>query len=433
MSEETNLLINQPLEEIPKKEEEPVKKGSTVLQTRLHSLDVFRGITMFFMIMVDDMGDFDYVYWTFNHSEWNGCTPADVVFPAFIFIVGVAIPFALTRTLQKSHRWFELRKNIRNKIFLKISRRAVLLWVIGLFLNITANLYKFKKWRIMGILQRIGTVYFFLAFSFVLFNGFWLVQLIVVSVFALIYVVVMYSYKVPGCDKGSAFTDYCNPSGYFDRQVLTRHHMIYPTDPEGLFSTFSASINLFFGLSCGLIILLYFRDKKNTLRYNSLILKRLIFGSKFFIAYPRLYKIFLLSIPGFIGLFLGLILKIWIPWNKSIWSLSFAFFTSGISGLLLVFLHIVVDLNRYGRPILKIFEWMGTNPLVVFVLMVLLEILLLRANVGNVQLWHYIYIHGYNSWISNKKFASFVFAFCHFILWDLVSFILYRKRIFIKL
>src|SRR5262245_39882658 len=119
---------------------------------RLVSLDVFRGVTIAGMVLVNNPGSWEYVYWPLEHARWSGWTPTDLVFPFFVFIVGVAIPLAFARRLERGGR--------RRALYLKIIRRTLIIFAIGLFLNGLPT-FGLAEYRIPGVLQRIAICYFF--------------------------------------------------------------------------------------------------------------------------------------------------------------------------------------------------------------------------------------------------------------------------------
>src|SRR5215510_1913671 len=117
-----------------------------VVTTRLLSLDVFRGITIAGMVLVNDPGSWEHIYWPLEHAQWSGWTPTDLVFPFFLFIVGVAITLSLGKRLESG--------GATRDVYLKIVKRALIIFAIGLFLN-GIPYFRLAEWRIPGVLQRI--------------------------------------------------------------------------------------------------------------------------------------------------------------------------------------------------------------------------------------------------------------------------------------
>ena len=128
------------------------------MNSRLLSLDFFRGLTIAAMIVVNDPGSWSYVYPPLRHAEWHGVTPTDLVFPFFLFIVGVSIVLALSK-----------RKKTNFSIYFKIIKRSIIIFAIGLFLALFPN-FDFENLRVAGVLQRIALVYFFCSFIYLKSN-----------------------------------------------------------------------------------------------------------------------------------------------------------------------------------------------------------------------------------------------------------------------
>lgn len=192
--------------------------------------------------------------------------------------------------------------------------------------------------------------------------------------------------------------------------------MIYPNDPEGLFTNLSAFLNGF----AGYIFCLIMMDNKNDT--------------------PRVMKLWVVA-----SLLMGAMvypLTLLMPLNKKIWSISFVFITSAVSGLSLTFITYFVDVlgskhPRYGRIITKIttpFIWLGRNPLAIFILMDVLAILLIKyIIIDEKSAWAHFYHYVFASWIGNPEVASTVYACFYVVLWTLVAGLLFRKNIFVRL
>jgi predicted acyltransferase len=217
---------------------------------RLVSLDVFRGIAIASMILVNNPGSWDYIYPPMEHAEWHGCTPTDLVFPFFLFIVGVAMAFSFAK--------YNPENSPNSAVYWRILRRGLILFGFGLLLAIFSPLLdlilkaapiNFGKLRIMGVLQRISLAYMLASFavlnlkrrqlwllSFILLIGYWAAMQLI---------------PVPGFGAGN-LTPEGNLGGYIDRLILGTH--LYkggPFDPEGLFSTLPAVVTVFFGYFTG--------------------------------------------------------------------------------------------------------------------------------------------------------------------------------------
>lgn len=271
---------------------------------RLLSLDVFRGITVAGMVLVNNPGTWNAIYPPLRHAEWHGLTPTDLVFPFFLFIVGIAVTLALGKRVEAG--------GANRAIHLKIIKRALLIFVVGLLLA-TFPFYDFTtgKWldfstvRIMGVLQRIAVCYLFAGLIFL--HTTWKQQAIIAGVLLLTYWGLMTLIDVPGC----AFTTFddkaCNLEAYFDRLVLTENHTWSSSkvfDPEGLLSTLPALATTLAGVLCGH----WLRRKVDDYQKVSAI----FFG-------------------GVCLLVLGWVWSFWFPINKSIWTSSYVLYTAGLA------------------------------------------------------------------------------------------------------
>ena len=362
---------------------------------RLVSLDAFRGLTILLMIVVNTPGSWAYVYPPFRHAEWHGCTPTDLVFPFFLFIVGVAM-------------WFSFKKyehKFSTPAFTKILKRTALIFLIGLLLNAFPK-FNFDHLRIMGVLQRIALAYG-LAATFVLLLpqiGRW------VFAFAVLigYWIVMY---LMGGDNPFSLEN--NFAKGIDIFLFGENHVYkgfgMPFDPEGLLSTLPAMVNVMFGYLIGEII-------SNTKDFKKLI-----------------YKLIPLGVGGIV---LGLLWDIVFPINKPIWTSSYVVYTVGIALLLLAFFIWLIDIKeakKWANPLLIY----GTNPLLIFVLSIVwVKILIYLIHIGTGDST----INGY-AWLYQSVFVpiggnmlgSLLFALFHGILFWGVGYILFRKKIFLKL
>ena len=191
-------------------------------QNRLLSLDVFRGMTIAGMVLVNNPGSWSAIYSPLEHAEWHGTTPTDLVFPFFLFIVGISITLALGKRVEVG--------GINKDIYLKIFRRSLIIFGLGLFLAIFP-FYNFTKgeWvdfstlRIMGVLQRIAVCYLISSLIFVRTN--WKQQAFIAGALLLVYWALMTLINVPGCEITTFDDKGCNLAAYIDRMVLTENHI----------------------------------------------------------------------------------------------------------------------------------------------------------------------------------------------------------------
>ena len=208
-------------------------------QKRLISLDVFRGATIAFMIIVNNQGGVGYSF--LQHADWNGLTPTDLVFPFFIFVVGVAIPYALSEKLAQGMG--------NKKLLLRVTRRTIILFSLGLFLNGFPT-FELATFRIMGVLQRIALCYFFASVVFLFLKPRW--RIVLTAAIPIAYWMLMTLVPVPGYGPG-VLDKNGNLAGYVDRLLLNGHLFLYSGtwDPEGLLSTLPAVGTALIGVLAG--------------------------------------------------------------------------------------------------------------------------------------------------------------------------------------
>lgn len=364
---------------------------------RLIALDVMRGLTIALMIMVNTPGSWSYVYAPLRHAKWHGCTPTDLVFPFFLFIVGVSMYISFKK--------FE--KGITSESFKKVLKRTVIIFLLGLFLNLYPN-FDFENVRILGVLQRIGIAYGITAILCLQFN---IKQLIYIISFVLLgYWVLMYS----GGNLEDPFSGVGNIVQKIDLAILGENHMYkglgFTFDPEGLLSSIP---------SIGTVLLGYFTGR--IISDSSSIMNTI----KSLLGY------------GVILIIVGWIWGYVFPINKSLWTSTFVIYTGGLAMVFLALLLWVIDykeVSKWSRP----FIHFGTNPLFIYmfsIIYVLTIINLVKITNNKGEL-----VSGY-SYLFNEVFVpiagnmngSLLFAVSHIILFWLMTYILYRKKIFIKI
>ena len=218
------------------------------MNSRLISLDFFRGLTIAAMIVVNDPGSWSYVYPPLRHADWHGVTPTDLVFPFFLFIVGVSIVLALSK-----------RNKTDTSIYFKIIKRTIIIFSIGLFLALFPN-FDFENLRIAGVLQRIALVYLFC--SVIYLNSSFLVQVWIGVVLLLLYWVFMT--KIPFDNVLAGTLEPGNNFAAWVDQFITPGRMYQKTwDPEGFFSTIPAIATGLSGMFCGHILLNKSKDLRD--------------------------------------------------------------------------------------------------------------------------------------------------------------------------
>jgi len=393
----------------------PIKAPS-----RLLSLDVLRGITISGMIMVNNPGSWGKIYTPLEHAQWNGLTPTDLVFPFFMFIMGVS--------MYLSYKKFDFK--LSGETFTKLFRRSVLLFLIGLAIGwfslfcrglvglrledmpilekIAHAANNFENLRILGVLQRLALVSFFGSLTVLTFKPKhipWLIGIIL-----LFYWILMAA-------TGSYFENDSSLVSIIDHAVLGTTHMYGEAlpdgsrvvfDPEGLLSTLPCIAHVLLGFLAGKLI----SESKDN---NQRIQKLFIFGT--------------------IILFLGFLLDYGFPINKKIWSSSFVLATCGLASLLLGLLVWIIDIK--GKKQWSVFfESFGVNPMFIYVIAGIISILL--GNIGFMYYGEWLSTKGfiYTQWLSpvfGDYLGSLVFALLFVTLNWFIGHILYKKKIYIKL
>ncbi|HFA50742.1 MAG TPA: DUF1624 domain-containing protein [Bacteroidetes bacterium] len=364
---------------------------------RLLSLDVFRGLTIALMILVNCPGDWGHTYRALLHSEWHGNTPTDEVFPFFLFIVGIAITFSLTK-----------RKAAGENVYKKILSRTLWIVGIGVFLN-GAPEFNFATWRIPGVLTRIGIVYGICAVIFMKSNArqmFWIAIACLLGYWALLTLV-----PVPG--QGYASLEAGKDLGaWLDRAIFGQHLWSESKtwDPEGLLSTIPSIATCIAGILAG-----------NWIR------RKMDEGEK----WTAMFAV------GFLLFLAGLLWGEVFPINKKLWTSSYVLFHSGLALLTLSTVWWLVDSlpRRLGgkayRGWTKPFVWFGMNPLFIYILHEVIAIVLGAIPVGDGSAYSWIYENIFHSWLGAYN-ASLAFALSMVLVNLLVAWYLYKKKIFIK-
>jgi len=373
------------------------KKERQILeQERLSSLDVFRGLTIAGMILVNNPGSWNYVYAPLQHAKWHGWTPTDLVFPFFLFIVGVSVSLSFSRRLEQ----YSEKRGLYSKIF----KRSSILFALGLFLALFPR-FDFANLRIPGVLQRIAICYFLASLLF-LKTGTKGRSIIALS-FLAIYWLAMKLVPVPGY--GPGILEYeGNLCGYIDSQLLAGYLYKPDFDPEGILSTLPAISTALLGTLTG-----------DWLRSFRSVLQKT--GGLF--------------VGGIVLTLSGLLLHPLFPINKQLWTSTFVLFTAGAALLLLGGCYWLIEglkLRNWAFPFLVF----GTNAIAVYVgstLMVKLMALIRVTSNGSVlSLKAFIFNRLLAPWAGNY-FGSLVYPLVLILIWLGIMIPLYRKKIFIKI
>jgi predicted acyltransferase len=359
-------------------------------EPRLRSLDAFRGLTIAGMLLVNNPGSWDHVYPPLDHAEWNGWTPTDLIFPFFLFIVGVALAMSLARRRDRGAS--------RSELLRKIVIRSLVIIAVGILLNGFPR-YDLATLRLPGVLQRIGLVYLVSASVWVLLPLRAVVALVLVLLSG--YWALMTLVPVPGFGPGH-LEPVGNLAQYLD-QLLLRGHMWRPEwDPEGLLSTMPAIATCLLGALTGE----WLQHSRPTARVAAILL-----------------------LAGVALTAAGLGWGHWFPINKSLWTSSYVVFTAGAALILLAACYWLIEtggVEGWARPAYVF----GVNPLLAFVGSGLMARILGRMQVGSgegaIPLQRWLYERLCASWAGPLN-GSLVYAMGFVGLWLLLMWPVYRR------
>jgi predicted acyltransferase len=372
------------------------KMKNAMLRQRLASLDAFRGLTIAGMILVNNPGSEEHVYPPLRHADWHGWTPTDVVFPFFVFIVGVSIAFAVSKRQEGGAT--------RGAIYFKVFKRSLIIFSLGLVLRLFPH-FDFESLRIPGVLQRIALCYLFAA---ILYLHVGKKGRVGVALFILAaYWAVMKLVPVPGY--GAGVLDYKgNVAGYLDLKLLAGHLYKPEFDPEGILSTFPAIVTAILGTLTG--------DWLRSSRRH----------------FPKTLGLLAAGV-GLSGL--GLALDPFFPINKQLWTSTFVLFTAGMALLFLAVCYYLIDVLGWKRGAVPFFI-LGSNAISAYVGSILLAKILLWAQISAggeaTSLHSWIYRNAFVPWAGELN-GSLAFAIVFVLLWIALMTPLYRKKVFIKI
>ena len=366
---------------------------------RLLSLDILRGATIIFMIIVNDPGSWDHVYAPLLHAEWNGITPTDYIFPTFLFVLGTSIVLSINKQRERGVS--------NNKILRKVLWRSAKIYLVGLFLWIWREFFHhfsitLDEIRWVGVLQRISIVFLFCALIYMYTT---LKTQIYICILTLIgYLIIMCYIPIPSIGFPDLSVPEINWAHYIDSLFLPGVLWKDTWDPEGILSTLPSIITGVFGIFAGYII-----TKVSELKE----------------------KIIYLFLLGFILLFLGDLLSYIFPINKNLWSTSYTLLVGGISSLALAFFIFLVDLNNNGHYF-KFAKVFGVNSIFSYVLAGMLTFLFYDDSLLGFGL-NDLFVENISSIGISKKVPSFIYALLYVIIIWIPTNYLYRKKIYIKL
>lgn len=359
---------------------------STNQSNRLISLDALRGFTIAFMIIVNDPGSWEHVYAPLLHADWNGITPTDYIYPFFLFIVGVSIALAYRKRLDAG-----ADKGI---LVRKIAIRSLKIFALGVFLWLWPN-FDFGGIRWAGVLQRIALVFLPCALLFLYTD--WKQQLKLAIGILLAYWIIMAYVPVPGIGAPDLSVPEKNWAHFLDSQLLPGVMWQKTWDPEGLLSTFPAIVTGMTGMLIGQIVL----NLDNI--------------------YKKLSWIFFF---GFVMVILGGIWNWFFPINKNIWTSSFVLNTSGWAALAFGACILIVDVLGFQRWT-KIGQVFGANAITAYVLAGVLTIVFYSG-------LNQSFMNGLTGIGLPAKLASLLYALIYTMIIYIPIYVLYRRKIFIK-
>jgi predicted acyltransferase len=368
--------------------------------SRLASLDFFRGATIAAMILVNNAGDGPESYWPLKHAEWNGWTPTDLIFPFFLFIVGVSMAFSFKARLKGGES--------RSQLLRHVLWRGLILFALGLFLNGFPNQYSLSSWRVYGILQRIAICYVVTA-AFAIWFGRrgWIVAAVtcLAGYWILMRYVPVPGFGIPTHDIPLLDADR-NLAAWLDRQLLAGHLYDGTRDPEGVVSTIPAIATTLLGLITG--------DRlRGAPIGNAKAIGMALFG---------------LACVG-----AGEIWNLWFPINKNLWTSSFVLLSAGLALLCLATCYWMLDVKHWRGRWTTFFLVFGMNPIAAYVFAEVISHTLYRFSTAAGLSWQdVLYQNGFEPFVSPAN-ASLLYAICYVLACWAAMWMFYRKRIFLKI
>jgi len=355
---------------------------------RLVSLDVFRGATIAAMILVNNPGN-SAAYWPLTHAKWNGWTPTDLIFPFFLFIVGVSLVLSFRSRLRRGD-------STRSLVWHTV-KRSLTIFALGLLLNGLPS-FHLATWRIPGVLQRIALAYFAAALITLycktyarllwiaaLLGGYWL----------LMRYVPVPGYGVPDHDIPFLHPN-ANLAAYLDRKLMMGHLYERTRDPEGVLSTLPAIATTLCGVLTGEWL-----------------------GSN----HRKTQKILGMLALGATGLIAGQVWSLWVPINKNLWTSSYVLFTGGFALICLAICYWITDMQQHRGGLTRLFVIFGTNAITAYVL----------SELGGFPLrWQDNIFQHYSGRAVSPAMASLLYSLTVVGLCFLPIWWMYRRKIFLK-
>lgn len=393
--------------------------------TRVLSVDVLRGITIAFMILVNDAGDGRHVYTQLEHSPWNGCTLTDLVFPTFLFIVGISIILSTHSRLQRGAN--------KRDLAVHTVRRAVTIFVVAMLINLVP-FFQFSHLRLYGVLSRIALCYLvagliclktqraktLLSITAVLLVAYWLLMRFVpVPGFG------VPTHDIPLLDPDRNLAAWLDRGimGFFQRTLHTGRLYEVTRDPEGLLSTIPAVGTTLLGAVSALWL------RRAGGKTPSITPGRCTLG---------------LFLAGLVSIGFGLVWNIWFPINKKLWTSSYVLFAAGCALVGLAACYWLIDIKKFnetkaGKAIMWPWLVFGSNAIVAYVVAAIVEKALAIVHLGGVSAdgrpmtaGRWIYWHVFASHGSTNN-TSVAFAIVFVLVCFIPNWILWQKKILVKL
>jgi len=365
---------------------------------RLMSLDLFRGATIAAMILVNNSGEEAASYWPLKHAEWNGWTPTDLIFPFFVFIVGVAMAFSFRSRIARGES--------RGVLLKHVLWRGLVILALGIFLNGFPNQYDLHTLRFYGVLQRIALCYVITAILELWTD--WRTEAGVALACLLGYWVLMRYIPVPGFGVPTHAVPILDPDAnlvaWLDRKLLLGHLYEGTRDPEGILSTIPAIATCLFGLLTG----------------------------KWLRSAPRA-KVVGMATAGILAVFLAEAWNPWFPINKKLWTSSYVLLTAGLALLCLALCYWIADTKQWRGWWTTVLLVFGTNAIAAYFFAEIIAHALFRVHLGSgVSLKDYVYLHCFKP-LASPPNASLLYAVLFVAMCWLAMALLYRKGILIKI
>lgn len=373
---------------------------------RLLSLDFLRGLTVAAMILVNNPGSWGHIYAPLEHAEWNGCTPTDLVFPFFLWIVGVSIAFAMSSS--------KADPSTHKKTIIKAIKRGLILYLLGFFLAIFGKLlndplHALQTVRLLGVLQRIGIVFIISSIIFLKASQKTIFKTLVLIL--AVYWALMTFFPVPGVGYPNLEKE-TSLAAWIDRGILTEAHIWASSktwDPEGVLSTLPAVGTCLFGILAG--IWMRRKDVDN----------------------PT--KVAWLFSAGIAAVVLGLLWDLQFPINKSLWTSSYVLYAGGLASVALALCYWIIDVQGY-RKFTTPFVVYGVNAITVFFLAGLMPrvlnlIQVTKPDGTKTGILIRFYETCYTPFFSPIN-ASLVWAITYVLGFYVLLYIMYKKNIIIK-